>query len=122
MTGRGMAGERVERVAVVLDELDAGEWVLAPRRRAPVKVPVVCPPGHVTFKAYLAAESAARGMVPHSLYVCMKRHPEVCPPIKKVHGRAWFVPLAAMSAAAKAHLRGERAQARTTNDEGRAAA
>lgn len=100
LTGRGIGGERAERLAAVLDDLEAGVWVLRARKRA-VVAKVACPPGHVPFKEYLVAAAAARGVKKHSYYVWLKRNPAEGPPIVKVHGRAWFVPCSAMPSSAK---------------------
>ena len=90
MTGRKIAGERAERVAKALDELDAGTWALKvrmPRRKTVYEVPEGCVP----FKAWLDVMAERLGMEPHSVRCRAIRGQLDLPEIVKLNGRKWFV-------------------------------
>lgn len=90
--GHKLGTDALQRAAAVMDDLDSGAVVLRDSLRGLVRrKPSVVPEGHQPFKAWLSEQAARRGMMPHTLYVFLKRHPEQMPPIKKIHARAWFV-------------------------------
>jgi len=90
MTGRKISGLRAERLAAVLDDLDAGLWKLKdrlPRKKTVYEVPAGCVP----FKAWLEAMGEVMGIAPHSVRVRALRGTLAMPEIIKINGRMWFV-------------------------------
>lgn len=93
--GNSMSAERLKRVVVVLDALDAGEMTLRESARGAGLTAesraVQCPEGMMPFKQWVLREAEKLGLQPHSVYAWLHRNPDKMPPIHKVHGKAWFV-------------------------------